>query len=115
MRMIAIVDRKPDVERPYMCIEEIPEGTDPDAVFDEWIREHNYDQDESGRMGYMYIHPVFGSLIQATDEPDGSDSIGYAVSEYKMNLCKTIEVEPEFTITQNECMGFYSQLKNMRD
>jgi len=112
MRMIAIVDHTPNVELPLLVIEEVPEETDPDDIFDEWIKETGYDEDESGRMGYMFIHPAFGSLIQTSDVPGGSDTLCYAMSAYRMNLCKMIEVEPEFSITHEECLTFYAALKN---
>lgn len=112
MRMIVIVDHTPNVEQPLRAIEEIPEETEPDDVFDEWIKETGYDEHESGRMGYMFIHPVFGALIQSSEVPGGGDSICYAMSEYRMTLCKMIEVEPEFSITHEECLTFYAALKN---
>lgn len=108
MRMIAVFDSTPKAEQPLKAIEEIPEGTDPDDVFDEWVK----DYDGLAQMGYMFIHPVFGAYVQASTMPRAnSDSVAYALNQYKMTLCRMIEVDQDFEITQEECLTIYKGLK----
>jgi len=109
MRMIAIVDRDLNAEIPLKGIEEIPEGIDPNDIFEECFD----DYDEEGKLGFVFIHPLFGALIQASDmDAVGSDHATYVKNRYMYELCMMIEVEPEFETTQEDLRPTFLQLKN---
>lgn len=110
MKMIVVFDSTPKVEQPLKAIEEIPEGTDPDDVFNKCLEGY----DGQARMGYMFIHPAFGAYVQASavHAIARSDAEAYALNRYMLGLCRMIEVDRDFRITQEECLAFYKGLMN---
>jgi len=107
VKMIAVFDSTPKAEQPLKTIEKIPEGADPDDVFNVWLKAY----DGLDQMGYMFVHPALGAYVQAVTLPNaGSDSVAYALNQYKMELCNTIKVDQDFEMTQEECLAFFKDL-----
>lgn len=106
-RMICIFEEGND-EIPFKGIEEVPREATAEEVLENWIssvygeglKAGTITREELSGYKFFYVHPIFGTRFRSAEAPfGGTDSCTYAISNYRLNLCKMFEVPDTFFIS----------------
>lgn len=121
-RMICIYEEGND-ETPFKGVEEVPREATAKEVLENWINSVYGEgletgtifRDELPECKFFYIHPLFGTRFRIAEAPfGGTDSCTYAISNYRLNLCKMFEVPETYFISDARFFFLQSEFSDQR-